>query len=358
MSKETPKISEQFPNEFTAKFGEGSITYSLIGEASPDHHPIVWVPGADQGRINTFDAAKLLAENGHRQVLIIEQPVYDENIPAEMKKDPDQALKFQAEAVLAACTDAELIGEGEDGEQKIIDAVGHSFGALVLERVKQIAKKRGIEAFDAEKGSKTVLPAPTGSNERETLRTLGGRWLPYAVKSTIEGKTLDPSGQKGKAIIANALADRGKTLGEVKAMATKRIDYETFGGSRALVYPEDVMFPEGKLARKDKAGFIRSIMEKDPDLDIGFATPIDNNKVAHKGLRRVIAKAAVLTPMRKNYVRSYRGAGHNDPTDNPERTANAILNYLDNGSAVRYVRQEDGSLKTEPYDPQKHGKIL
>lgn len=322
----------QYPNSHAVETEKGSIAYSLIGKANPDKHPVIWVSGAEQGRINPYDVANLLADEGGRQVLIYDQPAYRPDVPAKDKTDPQKAIDFMAESVLAAADDAGLIGEG-----KVVDAVGHSMGSLVLERIKQLAEERGIDSFDQSRGAKIVLAAPTGSNSGENAIKLGGRWVPYSVKSLIEGKILDPAGQKGKALRENTKADMPKFLGETKAMAAKKIDYSKFGEALVLVYPEDRMFPENGPARRYRArravkqpldrGFINHAIRK--EYPLSFATPIGPERVAHKGLKRWLTKAAIKSGRRREYVRSYRGAGHNDPTDNPARTARSILDYLD-----------------------------
>jgi hypothetical protein len=264
-----------------------------------------------------------------RQVLIYDQPIYSEVVSAKDKLDPKNALDFLANGVLAAAEAAGFIGKDKDGNTKVVDVAAHSLGGLVLDRVKQLAQERKIKAFDQEHGAKIALIAPTGSNNRENYFWLGGRWAPYMAKSVIEGKTLDPSGEKGKALLKNTSADIPKGLGEVRAMAKDRINYKKFGKALVLVYPEDRMFPEnGKAVRYRQRPFMKKPIQKGfinealaEELPIIFATPYAPDKVAVKGIKRMVSKAALKTKMRSNYVRSSRGAGHNDPTDNPMRTA-------------------------------------
>lgn len=333
---EKQKSSEtEFPNSRTVELNQGSITYSLIGEANPYHHPIIWISGAEQSRINPFDAAKLIAQNGRRQVLIYDQPIYNQDVPASARKNPEQAISFLAEGVLAAAEDAGIIGE-----DKVVDVVAHSLGGLVAERVKQLAGSRGLNSFEQDHGSRYVLAAPTGSNRRESTLKIAGRWVPYMLKSVIEGKTFDPGGAKGAAMQKNVMADLSKAQGEVKAMAKHRIDYKKFGEALVLVYPEDRMFPENGPAKRYRQrkfmnnpinrGFVNESMSQ--ELPLGFATPIGYEKIANKGIKRLLTKASMRTGRRRDYVESYRGAGHNDPTDNPERTVAAILQYLDSPS--------------------------
>lgn len=322
MSKE--KLQPEYPNSRTAEFDHGSITYTVYGEPNPEHNPIIWVSGAEQGRVNPKDIAETLAKKGQRQVLIYEQPVYSQDVPAKYKIDTDNALNFLAEGVLAAAEDAGLIGEG-----KVVDAAGHSLGGLVLDRIKQQAESRGMESFSQKKGSRQVLIAPTGSNDRENLVYLGGRWVPYMIKSMAEAKILDPEGLKGPALQKNTMADVPKFIGETAAMAKERINYHKFGEALVLVYPEDRMFPENGPAKNGrKHGFVHQAIEN--GYPLSFATPVNPEQVMLKGAKRLVAKVALGTKARHDYVRSHRGAGHNDPTDNPDRTVNTILAYLDN----------------------------
>ncbi len=335
MSEKQIPPETEYPNGHTVEIDKGSITYSLIGRANPHKHPVIWVSGAEQGRINPYDIAQLLADEGGRQVLIYDQPVYRPGIRAKERMNPQKAIDFVAEAVLAAAEDAGLVGEG-----KTADAIGHSMGGLVLERIRQLAEERGIDSLDQSKGAKLVLAAPTGSNGRENIWKLGARWVPYMVKSVAEGKTFDPGGQKGRKMQENTLADLPKFLGETRAMADKKIDYSQFGEALVLIYPEDRMFPENGAARRYQArgpmkqaldrGFINHAIRN--EYPLSFATPVGPERVAHKGLKRWLTKAAVKSGRRQEYVRSYRGAGHNDPTDNPARTAKSILEYLDSDS--------------------------
>lgn len=233
---------------------------------------------------------------------------------------------------MAAATDANLIGDG-----KVVDVVAHSMGGIVAERAKQIAHDRGFNSFEQSQGSHYVLAAPTGSNKRENIGKLGGRWVPYMVKSILEAKTLDSTGKKGQALQDNTLADLAKFWGETKAMAQQRVDYKKFGEALVLIYPEDRMFPENGPAKRYRQrkpmkapinrGFINNSLNE--GLPLQFATPIGPERVAHKGLKRWLTKASLGSEARRSYVNSYRGAGHNDPTDNPERTVRAILDYLD-----------------------------
>lgn len=330
MSKE--KDQPEYPNNHTVEFDQGSIRYSIIGEPNPAHHPIIWVSGAEQSRVNPIDIAEILATKGDRQVLIYEQPIYKDDVPAGSKMDADKALNFLADGVLAAAEDAGFIGEG-----RVVDAAAHSLGGLVLDRVKQRAEKRGIGSFNQNNGSRQVLIAPTGSNVRENLAWIGGRWVPYMIKSIAEAKILDPGGLKGPALQKNVAADVPKFVGETKAMAKERIDYGKFGEALVLIYPEDRMFPENGPARRYRKrsfmkkpinrGFINNSLEN--GYPLSFVTPTSPEKVANKGLKRWLAKSAVGSEARRKYVRSHRGAGHNDPTDNPDRTANVLLNYFD-----------------------------
>jgi hypothetical protein len=129
-------------------------------------------------------------------------------------------------------------------------------------------------------------------------------------------------------------------LGEIKAMAKQRIDYQKFGEALVLIYPEDRMFPENGPSKRYRQrhfmkqpinrGFINNSLKE--GYPLAFATPIAYEHVAHKGLKRWLTKGALRSTARRNYVNSYRGAGHNDPTDNPARTVRAILDYLDSAN--------------------------
>lgn len=330
----TPRHQEK---AHTAEIPFGSVNYSIIGEASTEHNPIVFISGQGNDRVYAIDLANLLAEKGHRQVLIFDQPEYDEKVPGWVKRDEDSTLAFHAEAILAACQDAGWIGK-----DKTVDAIGYSLGGLVAEKVQKLAKERGIGSFDQDNGSRLALVAPAGSNSRENLTRLGGRWLTgYQPKTIIEApllKALDPTGAHRKAVLKNVLHDLNKTIGELKFMSRQKIDYDKLGEALLVIYPEDKMFPENQKAIKSKEkGLINQLTNK--ELPIVIATPVDAGSVALKGMDLWLTKAWLKgSRARRNFALSNRGAGHNELTDNPKRTANLILNYFDYGGGGPVVR--------------------
>src|SRR3989344_6058363 len=81
----------------------------------------------------------------------------------------------------------------------------HSYGALVYEAMLKIAKLRGLPVFD---GSKATLLAPSGTNDRENLISLG---LRFARHMHAESKTQkdfpDKEGEMFKAGTRNLTAN-------------------------------------------------------------------------------------------------------------------------------------------------------
>lgn len=314
---------ENFPNSATVEFLDGSVTYSVYGEPSQEHNPILIVNGFENSRTNTKDLAELLAVN--RQVIIYDQPMYKEDVPSGIKKNPDQAVGFQARAALAICEDAGLVGEDRQ-----LDLVAISFGSLVAEELKKQAssESKGYESsFDSENGAHLALVVPAGSNESENLAYLAGRWAKYVHKGVREQKVMDPTKAKGNAVVADAVKQPAKTTGEIRALSSNRIDYANIGDALMLVYPEDKMFPDSDRA-KDQKGIINEIMTK--EYPVRVATPVNPEDVAINGMDLWLTKLGVKGKKKRlEFALSHRGAGHDDPTNNPERTAAVLLNYFD-----------------------------
>jgi hypothetical protein len=311
----SPELQAQYEDIRVVEFEHGSVGYSVIGESNPNHNSIIVIGGMDNGRINLLAQASLLAKKGNTQVLITDQPKYDEDTKASFKRNPDNALDFLANATISAAEDAGLIGE-----DKVANMTGHSLGGLVGDRIRKIAEEKKIQSLLPENGSLFALLGSSGLNPRENWAKLGQHWLKYGTKGLIEAKVLDPTGENGKTIIKNALADPAKTTGEIRALAEKRIS-PSLEGAIALVYPEDHMFPvnDKRIARAVEHG------------QIPFITPIDPISTSIKGLDRwMTINNLKRRRARLNYALSHRGAGHDDPANNPERTADVVLDFFYN----------------------------
>jgi hypothetical protein len=313
-SEISPLAQEQFDDVRTAQFEHGTINYSVIGNANPDKNPIIIAAGMDNGRVNLLAEADLLARGGATQVLITDQPAYNEDITNKFKKDPNSALNTLAEATIAAAEDAGFLDD-----DKVANMAGHSLGGLVAARIRQIAKAQNIKALLPENGSLLALMGSSGMDPKDNKLKLGLRWPKYALKGIVEAKALDPTGVNGKTVMGNASIDKSKTIGEVNALSQSHVPAD-IKGTLAIVYPEDKIFPV-----HDKR--IKKTIEEG---NIPFTTPIDAGKTSVKGLNRALTKAHLKgRNARLEYALSHRGAGHDDPANNPERTARVVIDFFD-----------------------------
>jgi hypothetical protein len=315
-SEISPEAQAQFEDVKTAEFKYGTIDYSVIGQANPDKNPIIIEGGMDNGRVNLLAQADLLARKGKTQVLIKDQPIYNPDVSKRLKKDPNFALDFMAEATIAAADYAGFLDEG-----KAANMTGHSLGGLVAERIRRIARLKNIKALLPENGSLLALMGSSGMDPKEGLLKLGIRWPKYVLKGFVEAKVLDPTGVNGKTVGKNAATDKAKTIGELKALSNNHVPADS-EGALAVVYPEDYMFPV-----RDKR--IKKTIERG---EIPFVTPIsaDPEKTTVKGLKRFMTKAHLRgRNARLEYALHHRGAGHDDPANNPERSVDVVLDFFD-----------------------------
>ena len=128
------------------------------------------------------------------------------------------------------------------------------------------------------------------------------------------------------------MKQRNKAIGEIRAVKDEELHYNGLGEALHLVYPEDKMFPW----RRTRPTVQRHIENGRP---IAVATPIDYGQPALKGLELWLTKAHLKgRKARLNFALSYRGAGHDEPTSNPERTAKALIDYFDDGRVLHRAR--------------------
>ena len=315
MSKEVlASPSEETKN---TEYPGGTVEYSVLG-ASSDKSPVIIVPGFTESRFVLRDFAETLHEQSGREVIFPDQPVFG-------KKTKLSALDHHAEALLS------IIGF-ERLSKHPVDFITHSFGSLVAARAAELAKERSITSFDSEKGSHTVFIAPAGSNNKESLLYLGGRWLkfiqreanPTPLFSSLT-KELDPTGEMLKAGQKNANANMAKTIEEVLVLVQKERIYKNLGdlGLRPFVfaYAKDVLVPHK---------VIKTVLEENADRLAGYAVPIDSGGVGADSFQDFKAKTGLFgKEANKAWAHHYRNAGHNDLLFHPERTVKAVLQVLE-----------------------------
>lgn len=294
----------------------GHIEYAVAGLSNEKHNPVFVVPGFTEGQAVLKDFAETLSEQGERQVIYPDQPEL---------KDKKPVLDHHAEALLA-------IIDNEGYGDRPVDIIAQSFGALVAVRAAELAKERGLKCLDAGQGSNSVFIAPAGSNDKENLLYLGGRWLkfvnreahPIPALSTLT-KELDPSGEFAKAGQKNVMADLPKTVKEVLELSRKESIYSKLGelGLKPHIfgYASDVMYPHK---------VVKTVLDANGDSLNGYSVPVDSGGIGAGSFGEFKEKTGLSgKEAKKAWAHHYRNAGHNDFLFHPERTVKAILQIWD-----------------------------
>lgn len=314
-----PVKQEAIPlNPHEVNFPGGSVKYNEYGNPDSQLNPILIVPGFVGDAFILKELATKLSEDNHHHVLVMNQPAFDDSVPARSQMSPDKVISLQAEAAMAICQDAGLLN-------REVNLFAHSMAALVVEKLKQIASERGVDSFDSSKGSKTILAAPAGTIHDEGLLDLGLRWSTrYLPKAMKEAPVLDPTGLKGKEGAKNMFKNLPKTIGEVGALAERRVDYKNLGQTLLIVYPEDKMFPYKRM----EPTLVKALEDEAP---LQIVMPVNAAEVGPKDFsdfkRTNDYKTKKAT--RLAYALHHRAAGHDDPNNNPARTARIALDYFD-----------------------------
>lgn len=315
MSKEVRVSSSEQPKHI--RYFGGSIEYSVL-ESTSEGNPVVIVPGFTEGRFVLRNFAETFRGLADRTVVFPDQPVLSE-------KSRISVLDQHAKALLA-------IIDNENLEDKPVDFIAHSFGAMVVARAAELATELGITSFDSEKGSHTVFIAPAGTNDRENLAYLGGRWLEFMSSEAnpvpiinIQTKELDPTGEMLKAGQKNATANIAKSAKEVRILAKKKRIYAGLGnaGLKPFVfgYASDRLFPHR---------VVEPVLSRNADNLAGYAVPIDNSGVGAGSFSEFKTKTGLKgRAAKKAWAHHYRSAGHNDFLFHPERTAKAVLQVIE-----------------------------
>lgn len=328
MSNETLTVAPEKIK--TVEYRGGTIKYKTIGESNPAHHPILIIPGYTEGHIALTNFAEQLADE--RQVLVPEQPNYRSIIKSWSKGRKNaglSAVDHQAEAMLAIIEDNDL-------SKQPVDLVAHSFGALILERAAELAQKRQWTCFDADRGARSVLIAPAGTYDKESLFKITPRFTKLLGAIASNETALNPKIAKNgpKEFISKPI----QHTREVWPIARKKIAYDQLANLKLrpfiLQYVEDPLYSDGIIGPK-----IVSSLE----YTAGYASPIDATGIQASSFEDFRTKFRIkngiedeeLTEdqedkLKEEWSRHYRSAGHNDLLYNPQRTARAVLQFLDN----------------------------
>ncbi len=317
MSKETLKNTPE--QEKSIEYAGGSIDYSVIGDTD-NPNPILIIPGFTEGRFVMRNFASELSQVGHRKVIFPDQPVPDKNRKSKMS-----IIDQHASALL------EII-KSEGLSDRPLDIIAHSFGSLVAVRLAEMAKDQGLTCFESEQGSHSLFISPAGSNDKENLVRLGGRWLKFVKREANPTpvfshltRTLDPTGEMLKAGQKNAKANLAKTLEEIIALSKKEKIYGDLGrlGLKPHIfgYANDTLYPHK---------VIKAVMEANGKVLHGYSVPIDNGGVGASNFEEFRQKSGLSGKQAKAaWAHHYRNAGHNDWLFHPERTVKAVLQIFD-----------------------------
>lgn len=270
----------QNPETKIAKYRGGEVTYSVVGDQNSDYNPIAFVRGISRGQLASKGLAKALNQSGQRQVLIWDQPLTSKNYISP--------IRSQAEALLAVLEDSDLAS-------KAVDFIAHSFGALILWKAAEIAKKKNMDMtpFDAAQGSRSIFLAPAGSYGWDNPFRLRRRFNEHMAQSRASGRAgqhpaIDHEANDHEARHPLRHIFEGLALGSV------RLPYHKLGelGLRPMVfaYPNDLAFPHELTA------------------------PAMTRRVSHS----ILGYAMLEIP----------NGAHDDPIFNPGPTARAVLQEL------------------------------
>jgi pimeloyl-ACP methyl ester carboxylesterase len=308
----------------SADYINGHIEYSVIEHPGNQHNAVLIVPGFTEGRFVFDKFASTMSRQGEREVIYPDQPVIAAGRRAKMPVIDHQAL-----ALLK-------IIEQEGLTEQPIDLIAHSFGSKIVFRLAELAKAKRYTCFDSKKGSHSVFISPAGSNPKENLLFLGGRFSRFMYREgnplprlNLLARELDPTGEMGRVGWKNFRSDKKKTAREVWQLSKKPDIYKHLGSvglePHVLGYAKDVMFPYR---------VVKKVIEDNGENLRGYSMPIDNKATGASSFREFKSKfedkpGLTGRDAKRAWAHHYRNAGHNDLLFHPERTVKAILEIWD-----------------------------
>jgi len=295
----------------SAEYSGGSVGYSIL-EGSVEHNPILIIPGFTGGRTALSEFANALNKESGREVIYSDQPVFGKQPKVKLS-----AINHQAEAILA-------IIKTEGMEDIPFDVITHSFGSMIAVKAAELAKEQGIMAFDTSEGSHTIFIAPGGTNDRENLAFLGGRWVKFLAKDTFYRGQLDPTGEMSKAGVKNFWSDPSKTAKEILALRKKDEIYAHLGdlGLKPFIlgFANDSIYPHK---------VIENVLQDNAESLSGYAVPVDSGVIGAANFKSFVKKSGLSVKEAKEaWAHHYRNANHADLQYHPERTVKAILQII------------------------------
>lgn len=295
----------------TAEYAGGSVDYSIL-EGDIERRPFLIIPGFTGGRVALQNFATELNVESRRKVILPEQPSL-----AKHSKNQLAIINQHAEAILA-------IIKNEGLDDMPIDVITHSLGAVIAIKAAELAQAQGIRSFRSSEGSHAIFVAPAGSNDRENLFFLGGRWAKFIAKDTFYRPELDPTGRMAKAGFKNFTKDPAKTSKEILELRKKSSVYSQLGaaGLRPFIlgYANDSMYPHK---------VIKQVLQDNDEALAGYSVPVDNGVVGAGSFNEFKRKTGLPARAAKRaWAHHYRNANHADLQYHPERTVKAILQVI------------------------------
>jgi pimeloyl-ACP methyl ester carboxylesterase len=305
------------------KDGELEYLYFNGGYADPTKNKIVVIPGFTQGIEVLEGFGEALGDDGSRAVFVLDQP-------KRFKKKFDK--KFKGEIGLDQQVDAllEFLIE-EDLTEEPIDFVANSFGTSILAAAAIRANQLGIKSFKTQEGANTFFISAAGANQKESMKSLGKRWLGWMKKNAANDKVLDPTREMFKAGQKNFLGDVPKTLNEAVALSKYKINFEELekAGVKPVVigYADDALMPFQEVAQNiEHMDGVVSLIDHEEN------APILPNSRPYPGAkdRKEFEELAYLETKsaKSEWPHHYRAAEHNDMQFHPDRAARFILDVL------------------------------
>lgn len=271
MNETQEKISSI--NTRTVEYSGGLVDYETVGDfIDQNHNPIVVVPGYARGKVGYRGVGTGLSEQGHRAVVIVDQPHWTVSEKIKFGKMGGlSAIDHQAEALLAVLQDSKL-------DSRPVDFVAHSFGAVILERAAQLAQERGMDMapFDSSKGSHSVFVGPAGSIEGDNFKKMKARFNENIKQSEANNRRGNTDHQDINDEGALYSKKNIKTIREALALGKSQISYADLGkyGLKPLV----LGFPKDVVASHD---LMSSNIAANSEFTSGYAMPISSPEGTH-----------------------------------------------------------------------------
>jgi len=299
------QLGRRYGNDVAMLFTEPDLWHRRIVHSEGDKVPVIpyvrpvlvrgrptlYVPGFTESIVAKAAFAAELAE--HRvDVILPGQNRHKILHDADGKKN---ATETQARNYLSVLKSA-------NPNRVPVNVITHSYGSLIFDAMHRLAEQNEENWFD---DSKVIMLAPAGTNEDETLPSLGKRFVRSFLGEAKTPKEFpDDSKDMMKAGMRVLRSNVPRAVREVVALAHQRVDYDRLLSSNIAMlaiagYAEDELYSHQVLE-----------------------TTIGGRNLLDKGL-------VYFTPISlEQPLATGRGASHNDEQFNPSRVAGAVAELL------------------------------